>query len=131
MTAPGDVDSFRVTWAAPMDLPDHERLVLAGWLRVHGIERVQYRPNSGDAAVSVCVAEHPVMGAVIVSVQYVTDARGRYAMAYGSHTEVARRVHVQPLGMPPPAVLRERGEARARAEGLRLPVAALLSGRAS
>lgn len=119
-----DVDSFRVTWAVPVPLVGSDRALLCSWLRVHGID-----PRRVDNEGGVSVAAHPVLGEVIIYSGYQRDDRkGRLVLAYGSTSEVARRVRVQPLGMPVPVVLRERGEARAKAEGLRLPVAALLSG---
>lgn len=95
--------------------------LLAGWLAAHGVAL-------GVEARLPCVASHPLLGDVLLYVGPQRDGRGRPVLAFGSTTGYAERVCVQPLGMPPPPVLRGRGEARARELGLRLPVAALLSG---
>jgi hypothetical protein len=117
---------FTVTWACPTDLTDDELSVVHGWLWVHGINPADIEP------LRVCVARHPLLGDVVVFAGYRRDAHGRLVLAYGSHTDIARQVSVQPLGMPtPPGLLRARGEDAARLLGLRLPVAALLSGTAS
>lgn len=116
--------AFTVTWAADgyTVAAGGGRHQLLGWLRTHGIDRA-------DLQVGVYVASHPLLGDVLIYSGPQRDARGRRVLAFGSTTEYAGRVHVQPLGMPPPPALRVRGEARAAQLCLRLPVAALLSGR--
>lgn len=124
---PVDPASFLVMWAVPEPLSDDERMLVRGWLRAHGIDprRVRVSPAAlqGRGA-DVAIVSHPVHGDLIVSTQFVLDAAGGKVIDPVTQS-FALRVVAQPVGMPPPPSLRDRGAEHAGVWRLRLPKAAL------
>ncbi|HJQ00093.1 MAG TPA: hypothetical protein VJ851_00705 [Jatrophihabitans sp.] len=112
----------------PEPLADGERALVRGWLRVHSIDprRVKVTPSGAlGVGADVAVISHPQLGALIVYGEFQLDEHGRKTIDPLTRRP-AVRVVAQPLGMPPPPLLRDRGNRRAAEWRLRLPVSALL-----